>query len=450
VEVCGFGNVSVNGHRLSTEGSSPISGQDAFLVRGAGDRLERSLTASWHFDCLYDIYNYSRREGNEERPIAQALMFQFLTIDDAYSVDDSSGFTFSFTQSPDAELVRLDTRLWPSGPFLANEWSDLDYLRLSQMFSGRSPLPPGSDAALDPPSTPQPCPREKGTPLGKELKQCQTIKCALKAISHKAQGAVKTIYRKVCPPPPCGKESGELEGTYRSWKEGTHQSFQEWQNQGWRNQGSGHGDSQGPPPLHGHSSRHGLRKTAKILIAILLFAPLIFTLYVTIRKCCSCYSAKRCRIRREARAARRAARREAWRLWWQKYFHRRPSIEDSEEKRARVRPQEAILENAMQSEIRGLREAADMVSNLIAAEEGRGQLRRTHSFGSEASLPSYRSQASVAGDEPPPGYDENGADDVVVDGFQYTPSATTWTPESSVIGSPRMRFDDSDEHDDDI
>ncbi|KAI9783816.1 MAG: hypothetical protein M1839_003152 [Geoglossum umbratile] len=403
-EVCGFGNVSINGQHLSVEGSSRTSGQDTLLVKRAGDAAEHDLAASWDFGCLYDIHNYSRRSGNEERPIAQALMFQFLTMDGTHNIGGNHGFTFSFTQSPGAELIRLDTRLWPSGAFMDNEWSDLDYLRLST-----------------PPKRPQ----------------------GLEDTPH--EGVLIPASR------PCPKKQGPVFG------QGT-QSFEEW-----RNGGSGDYDGRDPPPHHlspHHRFHYRLRVVstlvAKTLVVIFLFALCIFAIRTVARRCWASRRHSRTQ-RRQHRAKRRVerwsrclARHSARRgSWWRKHF-RRGGIGD-EEKRAMAAPQEAILENAMQSEIRDLREAANMVSNLIAAEEGRARLPppiRTLSLGSETSLPSYRSRASEAGDEPPPpGYDENGADDVVVDGFQYTPSATTWTPESSIVGSPKSSYS---EHDDDI
>ncbi|KAI9765344.1 MAG: hypothetical protein M1840_007424 [Geoglossum simile] len=397
-EVCNFGNISVNGHQLSVEGSSPTSGQATLAAESAGDGIEHGLTASWDLDCLYDIHNYSRQLGNEDRPIAQALRFQFLNVDDTLNIRGNHGFTLSFTQSPEAEFVRLDARLWPSGAFMANEWSDLDHLRLST--PPKRPQVSGDEEVLVPAS--RPCPKKQGPTFGKVF-----------------------------------------------------QSFREW-----RSGGSGDGSGQDPPPQH-LSPHHGIHyrlqvasiHIAAIPVAIFLFALFAFFIRTVVYKCWA--SRRRTRAQsRQRRTKRRAERwsrclaRDAWRSRCRNYFRRGGS--GDEEKCALAAPQEAVPENAMQSEIRGLREAANMVSNLLAAEEGRARPPppiRTLSLGSVSSLPSYRSRASEAGDEPPPpGYDENGADEVVADGFQYTPSATTWTPDSSVVGSPKSSFSEHDDY----
>jgi hypothetical protein len=400
--VCGFGNISVNGHHLSVEGSSPTSGQATLVVQSASDGVEHSLMASWNFDCLYDIYNYSRQSGNEERPIAQALRFQFLTVNGTLNIHGNYGFTFSFIQSPDPEFIRVDARLWPSGDFMVNEWSDLDHLRLPTTPTRPQGL--GDEEALVPAS--RPCPKKQG---------------------------------------PIFKLS---------------QSFREW-----RSGGSRDGSGQDPSPQHlspHHRFHHRLRvvsiHVAIILAAISIFTLFIFSIRTVVHKCWASRRHSRAQ-RRQRRAKRRAerwsrclarhsARRDAWRSWWRKHFRRGGSVDG--EKHDLAHPQEVTLQNSMQSEIRDLREAANMVSNIIAAEEGRARPPppiRTLSLGSEASLPSYRSRASEAGDEsPPPGYDENGADDVVVDGFQYTPSATTWTPDSSVVGSPKSSVSEHDDY----
>jgi len=62
--------------------------------------------------------------------------------------------------------------------------------------------------------------------------------------------------------------------------------------------------------------------------------------------------------------------------------------------------------------------------------------------GRTPSLPSYHSEAggSSEGEAPPPCYEEELAGEIaVVNGFQYTPSATGSTPDSSVVNySPRL------------
>lgn len=159
---------------------------------------------------------------------------------------------------------------------------------------------------------------------------------------------------------------------------------------------------------------------------------------------------------RNRAAYRRAAMQHRWTQWWSQ-FRRPESTSDYEEKRARILGQESALEDVMQSEISDLRRAHEMVGDLMRAEEGRQRLHHEANFGSpstanfyphtlnrenteerrsnEVSLPLYQ--------PPPPSYDQELEGEItVVDGFNYTPSATDSTPESSVVDcNLRMSFD---------
>lgn len=183
--------------------------------------------------------------------------------------------------------------------------------------------------------------------------------------------------------------------------------------------------------------------------------------------------------RDNARAYRRAARRHAWRNWWRGNWRKdRERIADYEEKRALIAEQEAVLEDAVQEEIRQLRAAHDVVNDLVRdAEEGRiinqapcnchhhrpmhppapysPSLASTYPPTSipEApsrplsrtdSLPSYRSDPPSE----PPSYDSDvDMSEVVANGFRYRSSTGSevtshWTPDSSVIDvSPRPSAD---------
>ncbi len=109
---------------------------------------------------------------------------------------------------------------------------------------------------------------------------------------------------------------------------------------------------------------------------------------------------------------------------------------DEEEKRAMLarRPAE-VDEDAVASEISEFRNAASVVSDMIAAEEGRVGARV--SMDSRASLPDYMSEL---GGEPLPTYeDDQGSElsSVVADGFRYTPGSSEYTPGHSHSGSVR-------------
>ncbi|KAI9831782.1 MAG: hypothetical protein M1819_004679 [Sarea resinae] len=218
----------------------------------------------------------------------------------------------------------------------------------------------------------------------------------------------------------------------------------------------------GRPGSHGFHSQHphhrrrntfgkvvkGLKICATILGLTAFFSCLHHRLRKSPRR-----ADRRCRReeRRNARQYRRNSRRQSWRNWW--LGRRRNGSSDYEEKRSLILEQEGILEEAMQVEIRELRNAHNVVGSLALAEEGRagvpapidangvdvGGLRRTDS------LPDYRSEAGSTTESEPPAYDENDGTEqssVVADGFQYTPCGSDWTPESSVVDtSPRRSFD---------
>jgi hypothetical protein len=182
-----------------------------------------------------------------------------------------------------------------------------------------------------------------------------------------------------------------------------------------------------------------------ILLALLFVcAPVLIFVY---HKCCCCNSSKRAasrEARREKRRNRRAARKackEAWKSWvasWKIRFHSYADFatDDSEEKRQR------ILESDVASEISELRNAADIVCDLVAMEEGRSSERVSF----ETVLPEYMSEAgseklpsygSTFGDEEETLHSE---DSVVADGFR----PRNWAPtSSSVEGSLRSIIDDN-------
>jgi hypothetical protein len=220
-------------------------------------------------------------------------------------------------------------------------------------------------------------------------------------------------------------------------------------------------DHQGQQPhtFHHHHRRHHVR-IIKGVVALVVIAFALSFLFRQIRQRITLFhnarrSADRAARREERhnrRAYRSAARRHQWARWWNRY--RRPcSTTDYEEKRALIIDQENILEDAMQGEINNLRTAHEIVGEMIRAEEGRARLYY------QANLPPSRRPASAAELDagigsstrptslpayiPPPRYEEELEGDItVVDGFQYTPSATDETPDSSVVDcSPRLSFE---------
>jgi len=101
---------------------------------------------------------------------------------------------------------------------------------------------------------------------------------------------------------------------------------------------------------------------------------------------------------------------------------------------------ELAAEESVESEIRELRNAAGVVGDIVAAEEGRGRL----SIGSLSSLPDYRSELG----EELPSYTPSDGSEVssfVADGMRYTPGSTEYTPsvDSSEVGSVRNILGDT-------
>ncbi|KAI9762050.1 MAG: exocyst complex component exo70 [Chaenotheca gracillima] len=218
------------------------------------------------------------------------------------------------------------------------------------------------------------------------------------------------------------------------------------------------------------STDHLWVSTALLFLALTSTLLLPVLLFLFIRRRCS--PARRLErrwlreTRRNVRAVRRAHRRHAWRVWWHNLWQARATI-DYDEKRGRILSQEQRLEDAMQNEIRSLRDAAEIVTSLVTSEEGNGRSRTTASSSRAEpsppqalprrdSLPDYRSEAGYS--EPPPTYESNDGTElsgVVVDGFQYirngTPTPTElWSPSTSVSTSVLSPSESSqDGHSDD-
>lgn len=83
-------------------------------------------------------------------------------------------------------------------------------------------------------------------------------------------------------------------------------------------------------------------------------------------------------------------------------------------------------DTTMEQELVGLRNAADMVSNLIAAEEGRNNQMLQHHLHQQ-----QQQGGDFPGEAPPPSYENDAVEAIMVaDGFQYTPGGTGYSPSS--------------------
>ena len=151
--------------------------------------------------------------------------------------------------------------------------------------------------------------------------------------------------------------------------------------------------------------------------------------------------------RRNKRLYKRAARKHMIKTWlWNfrmKFKLASDDVLSWDEKRARVSGQEEVLENVMKNDIRALRNAHRIVSNITAAEEGRNEFE----YGAESSerrrsvatLPGYESEGSQ-----PPSYEASRSFEgtTLVEGSTFTPADVDSNPDSSVVStSPRISRD---------
>ena len=197
------------------------------------------------------------------------------------------------------------------------------------------------------------------------------------------------------------------------------------------------------PPFDGPSFG---RKLYMIQTAAKLFAVaiLLLSIIAVIRRRCWCSVARRQekQARREERhrrrAFRRAARKHAWRSWFARHVCRSKAQDDldEEEKRAALAGRSTEVDSdAVASEICEFRNAVSVVSDMVAAEEGRVEGRV--SMDSRATLPEYMSELGV---EALPTYEDQQDTElssVVADGFRYTSGSSEYTPGQSTSSSVR-------------
>ena len=157
--------------------------------------------------------------------------------------------------------------------------------------------------------------------------------------------------------------------------------------------------------------------------------------------------AARCEERRTKRLYKHAARKHKIKTLFGnirlKFRFAPKNALDWDEKRARVSGQEEILEDVMKSDIRALRRAHRVVSNITAAEEGRNHFEYAAESSqrrrSVSTLPGYESDGSQ-----PPSYEASGNYGVsaLVDGSTILPADVDSNPDSSVVStSPRISRD---------
>lgn len=205
----------------------------------------------------------------------------------------------------------------------------------------------------------------------------------------------------------------------------------------------------GGSPIHlGRPPRHGLGVALHIVkFAVIgcLFAFLVIALH---RRTCSPAKRVARQARKEERRRRRAYRRAAHKQAISNFltrFSRHGSdgqFEDYEGKReALLADAEDGMSTTMTEDIAEFRNAAAIVGDLVAAEEGRSQNRSepisiTPSETSR-SMRDYEIGSQVGDGEELPAYEDNDgseASSFIADGFRYTPGSTEYTPSNSPSG----------------
>ena len=503
-EACGTSNITLNGIELAQEWNGDFaSGSGSYTGATDLQQNERSplrhLDLEWNSTCLH---------GEQETDQAAQVLTVNIKAIDGKNIITPSGFTVSFRQqtSPPS-LLRFESTV--STTDVGQSWREPPtHLRL--VFTTDTVATGGADssdlsleadlielrllqAKLQ--KLQQAIASKKeyiNSQLSKDVKSlkeevndCESLACIVKAVAHKAHGALKAALVHLTP----------------------HRDYYSVD--------MGHPDLDVYAQAHGHASQKAagsIQATTESFDASLSNltsppsygtipndlpprppkptkpSPYILALEVTLSLlCCGCLIAlirhkcsslrtrtDRAAAREErstAAAYRRAARQHAWRNWWRGNWRKdqdRARMHDYEEKRALIQQQENVLEDAMQDEIRLLRAAHDVVNDLVRdAEEGRvvnhahttcncHHPRAPSSFASYSpslastypptsvpsrplsrtdSLPSYRSNPPS---EPPNYESEVDMALVVANGFRQYGVEERWTPESSVVDvSPR-------------
>ncbi|KAI4916199.1 hypothetical protein J4E85_010287 [Alternaria conjuncta] len=497
-QACGSSNITLNGLHLPQEWNGDFaSGSGSY--QGVTDLtqnewfLQHDLDLEWQTACL--------RDNLETEEAAQVVTVNIKAID-GKQVTKPAGFTISFKpQTSPPSLLRLESVPNPSASNkdVAESWRKpprllrLAFHNVTETSKAKGRIPSLKDdirelkvlqrelkelesLIAEKKKQIHSVLRQEAKELSHQLGECDGVSCIVQTIAHEAKCAWEIVsfhfkpdqrLKEMNSPEQVFAQAhghaaqvAQMSGSHLKAVTSTPQVFEAQANE--------------LPPRPPKPSPYLL--ALEITLGVLCCGCLV----AVIRHKCSSLRTRteRAAAREErlnARAYRRAARQHAWRSWWRGNWARRDNqrIADYEEKRALISEQEGVLEDAMQEEIRQLRDAHDVVSDLVRdAEEGRAinhtpcdcqrqRPRAPYSPLSTAStypptslpeipsrplsrtdsLPSYRSEPT----EPPSYESDLEASEVVANGFrQYTTASTTsersshWTPDSSVVDvSPR-------------
>ena len=425
----------------------------------------RKLYASWKTSCIFDVVpdGGSNSQGQD---VAQVLIFTLNQVD-GKDIDGRSGFTVSFKQTT-PEILRISPVPVTSAgeDESAEEWRDPPSA-LKWSSPGQGNKESSTLASIENEITQLKQLKAEAKELRRlieekkktikalieqdyqsfkaEIRHCDGIRCVIKAMLHKARGAIRMVchrfrpskddhqHHQHLPTPQDGSDAATPPANDDPVSLPSHHNFR---------------PHFLPHELEDDHPKSPLRKTLKALKICVIALGLVSFFGLIFRKCRNPRRRAECAARREERRNirlfRRAACRQRWRNW---FCRRKPVRSEYNEKQALIIDQESILESAMQAEIHELRKAHEMVNDMVMAEEGRYIHELDGGLTRRSSLPGYDSR-SESGATEPPSYEEQLAGDSVADGFQYTPEGTASTPASSVIDtSPRVSLDSRETRD---
>ncbi|KAI1881200.1 hypothetical protein JX265_000026 [Neoarthrinium moseri] len=192
-----------------------------------------------------------------------------------------------------------------------------------------------------------------------------------------------------------------------------------------------------PPPPHGLDF-HQLAQSAPLLRVFAVVVTLGLLVVALHTRCCTSRRSER-RQCRERRAAKRAAIKAKLASLIQRLKNMANRNSDDEEKEAIMRRIHAednddsdAVSTTMEQDIEQFRNAADVVSDMVAAEEGRARQEMAQYAMPVPPSPHSAFPDYLSVDEALPAYDE-GSDDssYVADGIRYSPGNSSYTPSIS-------------------
>ncbi|KAF2136095.1 uncharacterized protein K452DRAFT_148307 [Aplosporella prunicola CBS 121167] len=217
---CGASNITLNAQPLTQEWiGTHASGNGSITSANGDDAPDHNLDLSWETSCLFDVTAEAGTNEND-KDAAQLLTVRIKKVDDK-SVQETTGFTVSFRQiaqkvellrlattpvttavegriaedwrNPPAELrlVSIDFKDFPEG-FVSQTGTIEDEIELLRLLEAEEKEI--KERILNQKKIIQAHMRENSHSLKEQLQTCDNLSCLVRALVHKAHGAVKVIY----------------------------------------------------------------------------------------------------------------------------------------------------------------------------------------------------------------------------------------------------------------